>query len=540
MDQLLAEASSASFVATDQIRELFREASLVSLWFFLKIVCGYSGPFEKLNGDLHVEMCNFRQALLEPGCRGIILVPRGFYKSTIITEGGTAWELIRDPDLSIRITNAIASKAEGFMHTVERVFDANDFFAWLFPEHVPAKNAMRWNNLEMVLPSRTRYKREASVETGGTEGASEGRHYDLHVVDDMVGFAALDTGQASSADMYRTSNWFKTSEKSLLVSPRTSRVVVVGTRYAVDDVYYDILRDTYELEGIEPTDFVRSPKGRWRAYNRKAVEDGVSTFPENWTIEDFSRMAEDDWWTYVTQYLNDPVDAGVSELVTYDVPMFEMTYDDDKGWLLFDGGVKEIPLSTCDVVQGVDPAGSERRESARTSRSAVVVVATSPDRKRFVLDIKVGYVEITQVFNWMFTNKEKWGANMRATFLEALGGFKVLRPLLRNEETKREEKGERFPYLGLRSATTVGDKDARIRTNLQPILNANLLRVEGHYKQLLMEELRGFPQTRKKDILEALVFALIGSVVPLSQEQQDDVYWKRDRQKVRSLNVAGY
>ena len=54
LDQLGKEASSENFQATDEVKDLMRQASLVSLWFFLKFVAGFAGPFDKLNRFVNI------------------------------------------------------------------------------------------------------------------------------------------------------------------------------------------------------------------------------------------------------------------------------------------------------------------------------------------------------------------------------------------------------------------------------------------------------------------------------------------------------
>jgi hypothetical protein len=72
LKQAISEISSqGGFRDTEQIRQLLRQAGFVSLWFYLKFIAGYSGPYNLLNTDLHVEMCNFRQrATVTPGFKG--------------------------------------------------------------------------------------------------------------------------------------------------------------------------------------------------------------------------------------------------------------------------------------------------------------------------------------------------------------------------------------------------------------------------------------------------------------------------------------
>ena len=77
LKQAISEISSqGGFRDTEQIRQLLRQAGFVSLWFYLKFIAGYSGPYNLLNTDLHVEMCNFRQrAAVTPGIKGLCSFP---------------------------------------------------------------------------------------------------------------------------------------------------------------------------------------------------------------------------------------------------------------------------------------------------------------------------------------------------------------------------------------------------------------------------------------------------------------------------------
>jgi hypothetical protein len=517
--QVIDEISSGSFSTTEAFRQLIRQAGLVSLWFFLKCIASYSGPFDKLNSDLHLEMCNVRQSWLEPGCRGAMFISRGHYKTTIFTEGATAWELKRDPEISIRISNAIDEKATEFMHTVKSIYDSNAFFGWLYPEAVPTKNMRRWNETELVAPDRRRAHREPSVDSGGINASSEGYHYDLHIVDDMIGLKTLNAGRQSSAEMERAENWFWSSEKSLLRAMKTSRVLVVGTRYAIDDVYDSIIKKAKRVIGFPLRDFEPSEKGRWEVYYRKGIENGKVIFPENFTLEAYEELARDDWWAYVTQVLNDPQASGLAEFSSYKIYDFEMTYDEQGGWLIDVLNLKTkerdlIPLTECDVVLAVDPAATERYISSKTSRSAVGVIATDSSNRHFLISLQADYVSPLRMFEWMFEAKRKFTNYLRATFLEANAGFKVLTPLLRERETKLGI------YLNLRPSAAFGEKDARIRSTLQPVLAENRLYVQDHDMLKVLEEQRAFPQSKKKDILDMLCLGISNSTRPIGEAER--------------------
>ena len=524
---------------SDMIKDLMRQAGLVCLWFFGKFIASYANPFDQLNDDLHLDMCNFRQSLLTPGSRGAMYIPRGHYKSSIVTELATAWELLRNPDLRVRITGATASKAEGFMHSVKAIFQHNDLVRALYPQACPRSNAPRWNDSEIVMPNRSRYYREASVEAGGIGGASEGHHYDLHIVDDMIGLGDLNALNQSGTTMQQAKKWFWGSEDTLLVSMRHSRVIVVGTRYAVDDVYGDIVREAHEVVGHPMKGFEPNTGGKWKVYYRKGVENGEVIFPENFSLELYAKMAQTSWWTFVTQYLNDPTQAGLAEFSTYTMPRCWLDYDDmqQRWFLMWDQGhdfLAREPLEAFDLVMAVDPAASERYVSAATSKSAVCVLATRHDGKKFILDVRAGFVKSTQMFDWMFELAWKYRGILRQTYLEANAGFKLLGPIVHEEEMRRGI------WLNLQAAPAFGDKNARIRVNLQPELEMRRLYVCEAYAAEVESEQKLFPQSLRKDILDCLSHAVARSVTPEAPEVLAEAKVREEMHRYRGSSCVGY
>ena len=105
--------------------DMMRQAGLVNLWFFLKVIAGSSGPYELLNDSLDLDMCNWRQsdACMAPGARFLALMPRGFKKSTIFDHGANSWEITRNADERIRLVNAIISRAETFRNLSKKTID---------------------------------------------------------------------------------------------------------------------------------------------------------------------------------------------------------------------------------------------------------------------------------------------------------------------------------------------------------------------------------------------------------------------------------
>lgn len=540
LQQIIEEVGSGNYPTSDVFMTIMRQCGFVSLWFFLKFIAGYAQDFDELNYDLHVDMCNFRQTeCLKRGARCGMFIPRSHFKTTCVTEGGGAWEFLINPDLLMRITNAIADRAARFMHTIKAIYDSNDLFRALYPEY--ASNTQRsstWNDKELVMPAGKGH-REPSITTGGVEGAGEGVHVNLHVIDDPLGLKALNAGRVGNAIMYSTRNWFWATEKTLLKAEARDRVLVVGTRYAVDDLYGEILDQAKEIHGYPIDNWEPNEKGRWVVYYRRAVEDGKVIFPENFTMEGYQELAENDWWTWVTQYLNDPRASGLAELSEYRMPGFEMVHDEkDNEWYIIEKGeegrVIRRALSDFDVVMAIDPAASEKYLNARTSRTAIVVVATDTRDHKYIIGLHADYVNTRVMFDWIFEMAEKFAKHLRATHLETNAGFKLLEPQLRMEQQRRRM------WIGLRPDPAVGDKIARIRSILQaPYADGKIHVLEG-YRLMVEEEQRAFPQTMKMDILDALSAAVANGMRPLSTEEKIQQEEEEDWWENRRVGATGY
>ena len=86
--QVIDEVLSGRFSTSNpEIRELIRQAGFVSLWFFLRGIAAYNGPYERLTNHLHVDMANHYQDFMYPGSWSAFFIFRSGYKSTELCPG---------------------------------------------------------------------------------------------------------------------------------------------------------------------------------------------------------------------------------------------------------------------------------------------------------------------------------------------------------------------------------------------------------------------------------------------------------------------
>lgn len=513
--ELLRALESPTNADAAELVAMIREASLVSLFFFLKVVAGHSGPYDKLNWGLHVDLCNFRQAALEPGIKAAAFIPRSSFKSTVMTHGAAAWEMLRDPGIRIGIFSSKYERAAEFMHTTQRIFDDNDAVKAYFPEYTPdASYGSRWNDREAVLPNRPRNYPEPNLKAHSAGGSTAGVHVDLALFDDIIDDSQLNADHGATADLYRMRNWLFTNMRTLLVG-QESRVVLSATRYAIDDPYETIMHDARRKAGYWGSldaEYPTKPDGEWVVYYRRALEDGESIFPEAYTEASLTRLATSDPWTYQTQYLNDPKAASVLEFTGLKPKPFTIDWDTHLEDFVIEVGfskpVERLRLSQLDLVIGVDPAASTAYVTQRTSKTGIVVVARDWKDRIFVIEALAGYWAPSEYIDRCFGLCERYRYMQSGVYVEMQAGFKVL------EDSFREEQRRRGIWLNVVPVSARAEKADSIRAVWEPLLASGRVFVNEDASLPLLAELALFPSSPARDTLDAGKIAITATRTP--------------------------
>jgi hypothetical protein len=549
IDQTIAEISSPNLsTSNENLRQLLRQAGFVNLWFLLKYIAGHAGPFDLLNEDLHLDMCNFRQTQMVPGRKAAGFTSRKFFKTTIFTEGGGIYTLLRNPDACIDLFSCVDTRSTDFFRTIQKFFDSNELVAWLYPEYVPVKGQERWNNTEMVLPNRTKHLTEPSLRGHGVGCSTQGIHSTDILIDDPIGDSQLNSERDSNADMERIRKWLisNINNETLLKNPDVSTVFYTATRYGTNDAHSFIFEDiaatyghwdnlNYEVSG--------DPLG-WHVYNRSIVENGVLIFPEAMSQEKIDKMKEEDPWTYYTQYENNPAQSGLNELNDYTVK--ECTLAFDTTWIIefrFNHELYTVPLNECDVVIACDPGATIGRQTSKTSKSAVVVIARDWRNNIYVARLKQGYKKPSEVFDWTYGFVKLFHTTFRCSVLETQGAFKLLESVWKDYWRVKVEAakaaGETYYSLKLRGQSKTGDKKAMIRNTLEPILKQGSLYAEKSIHSEVAKAILSFP-FGTLDVLDAICLGIRSTIKPLSVQQKQQKRRTDDRFYNEVRNAAGY
>ena len=536
--------SDTGFKATEEVRQLLRQTGMVNLFFFLRFVAGYANAFTRLTPTLHQDMCNFYQVTRVPGIRAAGFLSRKHFKSTVWTYGGSLWDITRNPDWEEVLASCIKERGIEFNGYVQEVLEANELYAWLYPEYVPDEGRNLNHNSEMTrVPNKK--GRRPNIKIVGVGASIQGVHArDSFKTDDLVGEHMLDSMNHLGADNQKAKNWFGSAVENI-PSGRGCVVTAWGTRYGPDDAWGPIWSDIKKFYGYtEAEPFEEKADGSWVVYYRAVREDQGDgrgerpVFPEEITNDELDKMMLEKPWQYWTQMMNMSAYSGLSEMIDYDLKTCNL--DVSKGGELivswFDSAeqrLMEEPLADMDVVAACDPAASEKRVSVRTSKSAYVVYARNWRDQRFVLQVESGFAPITQVFDWLFAGFKRFKGYVRTTNVEVQGPFKMLRPIIRDEEHKRQM------WLNFRGVSAKGDKDGRIRAYLQPLMERGELYAVESAQAVIRGEMSTFPDGHQKDVLDALAIAEAASRRGDAPDDVDeDDVWEQTSEE-RSA-VTGY
>jgi predicted phage terminase large subunit-like protein len=117
----------------------------------------------------------------------LILMPRGSFKSSVVTVGYSIQQLIQDPKKTILISGETQANAIKFVGEMKNHLEVNPKFRGLYGDWVNRGNT--WKANEFVIKPRQGLfgGKEASVTAGSLEkGTQVGMHYDTIILDDVV------------------------------------------------------------------------------------------------------------------------------------------------------------------------------------------------------------------------------------------------------------------------------------------------------------------------------------------------------------------
>jgi predicted phage terminase large subunit-like protein len=442
-------------------RRSLRAAAEASLYVFCRDVLGYRDFHERL----HRPLCDFVQAPQKQ----LLLLPRGHFKSTIISVAYPLWLLAKYPDTRILLNNATLENPRKWVGEMLQHLRGNVVVRWTFPELVPQEDVEDFGFVEsFTVPSRKATWGEASVEITSVENNVVSRHYEVILFDDLVS----ENNAATKAGLERVEERYRKDQALLQGVMQDTpwkvpppHVKVVGTRWHFDDLYGSLLARGFP------------------SMVRKAVEDGEPIFPTLFTKETLAeRRLEMGSSVYASQMMNDPIDSETAIFKRENA-----TYHDTHN------------TKGLNVAITVDLAISERTSA---DESCVMVTGVDSAGKLFVLDFAHGRWLPDRTISEIYRLFDQWNARM--VYFESVGFQKVFKYLL----SQYAQQVQR--WLPIREVRPDADKYRRI-VALSPFHEAHRLLIRREMTAL-EDQMYRFPKTKHDDILDALAMRVMRAV----------------------------
>lgn len=222
-DKAIAKAKPE--VAREALLERMRDYYRGSLYLTAKELCGYSDVTKYTHGGMI-------EALEADTPRKLLVMPRGTFKSSVGVVSYSIWQMIRNPNVRILLDSEKYSQSRNFIREIKGKV-TSDKFIKLFGD---PRGKAGWGDGEITLAQRTKTFKEATVTAGGVEADKTGAHFDIIIMDD------LNTATNSQNQEQREKVMRHYRYNTSILDPG-GIMVVIGTRYATDDVIGNILRN---------------------------------------------------------------------------------------------------------------------------------------------------------------------------------------------------------------------------------------------------------------------------------------------------------
>lgn len=205
-------------------KKLARDNYNASLYSTAKNLLGY----KDMTPHTHGKMCEALED--DTVTRKLIVMPRGTFKSSIASVAYPIWRLNKDPNLRIMIDSEVYTNSKNFLREIKAHMETNEAMKQLYGEY-KTKN---WNEAEFTINQRTVIKKESSCVASGISAVKVGLHFDLIICDDL-------NSQNNSETVEGRAKVIRHYQRYTGLLDPGGEIVVIGTRYATDDVIGHIL-----------------------------------------------------------------------------------------------------------------------------------------------------------------------------------------------------------------------------------------------------------------------------------------------------------
>lgn len=471
--------------------ELKREKGSKDLFYMSKDILGH----DKMTVRTHKELCDLAYKwIIKENKNCCFFMPRGTFKSSILTDGIVTQALINNPDEKILIFSETWTKGAEYVEHIKEHLES-EAFKELYGN---LKDPSYWRKDGIRIKGRTRLDKEPSIVPGGIDKPATGKHFTLVICEDILG----ETNTNTSDQLAKVQKRFEEIH-SLLDHTQPSRIVVVGTLWDEEDVYCTLIKQ----EGITDWDKFfadRKVEGKdWNFYIRSSEKGNF--FPEILGAEKLEEIKRgQSSHKFMLQFYNDPRTSGLTifedEWRAQAKDMWDKCPKDGFG-----------KMSVKNKYLVIDPAISKNPSA---DYSALLVTGDSLDTKediRYILECHQERLDTLELMNVIFEIADRH--KVKGIIIECSGFQKILVSMIRQEKMKLGKSYRIIDYY----PGNQNSKEDRIE-NLIPRMRQGRLAYSRDFLELDMQ-FRKFPnikRTEHDDALDCLSIAELA--IPKSVE----------------------
>lgn len=537
--------SQINFKAGDAEWTKRRKRALTDLYYFASNILGYANHFP-LNPETHLLFCRFLERRTgEPDldCSPLMKIemPRGTGKTSLGTVARAIQLACTNPNTSILIANEKSETCESFLATIKSQFETNDLLRALFPEVIPPDfKQTTWKTNAATL-QRDTHRPEPTFFTIGVGGTVTGAHPDHIIADDLISKEAMESARVGGWQiMDRVNRWC--NELKLLLNTQAEpfpTITWIGTRWWQNDTYDYIessfggpeeMRRYYRLAAKDAAgqpisrDVYRV--GQLAVFRAAAIENGVATFPEIYSLDRLAELRQEDPELYACNMQNSPTDAAVRTFQDSWLRYYDRLDNKLFAFRKDDGTMRYIADDNLRKTMVVDPAFTAKGSGAR---AGIIVTGTDTELGRhLVLEATAVRAEprdlVVDVLNLAKQHK------VSTIFIESVAQQLAFIQFVQNEIRVKNMAIAVEPVRPSGRA-----KDTRIES-LSAYFKAGQIFVHRSQLDLLNEYASFRPGARYKDLLDALAYAAekwplsgpsAGGAANRARQQLDGYYAKR-------------
>ena len=313
--------------------------------YLVSEVLGSDKPEQNVWGQVHRDISTKLKGLVS---EALILIPRGHLKSTLVTQGWTIQQLLKDPTKRVLIGSAEFKHAKRFVNGIKDQISENPKFVSRFGSFKD-DNCTKWTAEALDIKGKRHGDKENSITAASIGTDCTSQHYDIIILDDLV------NRRFSRSDEMRNKCWNFYMDCLDLLEPN-GVLIFIGTRWHFSDIYSKLLEES--KSSADRFDFVVNEaalindKYERRDFKKMLKDpETVTLFPEKFSTKIIERLYNrkrkkaGGEYEFSCQQMNYPVSDTNAAFKIEDIEF-----------------IKRLP-PTATLYQTIDPAGSERISS---------------------------------------------------------------------------------------------------------------------------------------------------------------------------------